>query len=199
VVAYTRKDRAYLEAKRSGLRSRAALKLIELDDKFHLFASGARVLDLGCWPGGWLQVAAQRVGPTGRVVGIDREPTGPLGLDRVTVIAADAADAAAAEQVRSALGGAADVLLSDMAPKLSGIRVADRERHTALVALACTWARDVLVSDGRALIKLFQDVEVECAALLRRTFADVALHRPPSTRKGSSEIYAIARRLKPAR
>jgi 23S rRNA (uridine2552-2'-O)-methyltransferase len=196
VSAYTRKDRAYLEAKRTGLRSRAAFKLVELDEKFHLFAPGARVVDLGCWPGGWLQIAAQRVGAGGKVVGVDREPTADLGLGHVVVVAADAAQASTRAAVRAALGGAADVLLSDMAPKLSGVKIADRERHLALVVLARDWAIEVLAPSGRAVIKLFSDVEPDAVRLLRAAFGAVTLHRPPSSRKGSSEIYAVAKNPK---
>jgi 23S rRNA (uridine2552-2'-O)-methyltransferase len=192
VAAYTRKDGAYREAKRSGYRSRAALKLVELDRKFHLFAPGDRVLDLGCWPGGWLQIAAERVGPHGRVVGIDLAPTEPIGLEYVTSITADVADPAARHAARAALGGPANLILSDMAPKLTGIRVADAERHLALVQIAADWAAELLAARGRVLIKLFSDVESEAAKLLAESFATVHKHRPSSTRKGSSEIYALA-------
>jgi 23S rRNA (uridine2552-2'-O)-methyltransferase len=192
VAPYTRKDRAYREAKRSGFRSRAALKLAELDKKFGVFSVGARVVDLGCWPGGWLQVAAERVGTGGKVVGVDRERTETLGLPQVIVITADAGDPAARSVVTDALGGKADVLLSDMAPKLSGVKIADRERHLALVMVAVEWARDVLAPRGRAVVKLFSGVEADSLEVLREAFTSVAVHRPPSTRKGSSEIYAIA-------
>jgi 23S rRNA (uridine2552-2'-O)-methyltransferase len=192
VSAYTRKDAAYRAAKRSGFRSRAALKLVELDEKFRLFKPGAYVVDLGCWPGGWLQVAAERVGATGKVVGVDRERTDALGLPQVVIVTADAGDPAARQVVRETLGRNADVILSDMAPKLSGVKVADRERHLALVALANEWARELLATQGRVVVKLFSEVEGESMRLLRGAFADVSLHRPPSTRKGSSEIYAVA-------
>jgi 23S rRNA (uridine2552-2'-O)-methyltransferase len=196
--AYTRKDAAYREAKRAGYRSRAAVKLLELDEKFRLFAPGMRVVDLGCWPGGWLQVAAERVGSRGRVVGIDLAATDPLGLDNVVVIEGDAAASDAPARVREALGGSADVLLSDMAPKLSGVRVADRERHLALVELALAWARALLAPSGRAVVKLFSEVEGDATKLLREAFASVQKHRPPSTRKGSSEVYAVASRPRAA-
>jgi 23S rRNA (uridine2552-2'-O)-methyltransferase len=194
--AYTRKDAAYREAKRAGYRSRAAVKLCDLDRKFRLFGAAMRVVDLGCWPGGWLQVAAERVGPRGRVVGIDLAATEPLGLNNVIVLQDDAGAPVARERVREALGGPADLLLSDMAPKLSGVRVADRARHLALVELALEWARELLAPSGSAVIKLFSEVEGDAAKLLRDTFESVQKHRPSSTRKGSSEVYAIARRLR---
>jgi 23S rRNA (uridine2552-2'-O)-methyltransferase len=192
VSAYTRKDAAYRAAKRSGFRSRAALKLVELDQKFRLFKPGAYVVDLGCWPGGWLQVAAERVGTSGKVVGVDRERTDALGLPQVVIVTGDAGDPTVRQVVGETLGRGADVLLSDMAPKLSGVRVADRERHLALVTLASEWAREVLAAHGRALIKLFSEVEGDSVKVLRGAFDEVSLHRPQSTRKGSSEIYAVA-------
>jgi 23S rRNA (uridine2552-2'-O)-methyltransferase len=197
VSGYTRKDAAYREAKRSGFRSRAALKLLELDRKYRLFSPGLRVVDLGCWPGGWLQVAAQAVGPRGKVVGIDVEATEALER-HVIILQGDVADAASAERVRAALGGPADVLLSDMAPKLSGVRVTDAQRHLALVEQACAWSGRLLGKDGRAVIKLFSDVEADSTALIRGCFRSVAKHRPTSTRKGSSEIYCIAGELRAA-
>jgi 23S rRNA (uridine2552-2'-O)-methyltransferase len=197
VPGYTRKDAAYREAKRAGYRSRAALKLLELDRKYHLLASGMRVVDLGCWPGGWLQVAAERVGSCGRVVGIDLEPTEPLEAHVIT-LSGDVFDPAAQEQVRSALGGPADLLMSDMAPKLSGVRVVDHQRHLALVELAIVWGRNLLGPRGRAVIKLFSDVESEATVALKMSFRRVIKHRPPSTRKGSSELYVIAGDLKPS-
>jgi 23S rRNA (uridine2552-2'-O)-methyltransferase len=194
VSAYTRKDAAYREAKRSGYRSRAAIKLIDLDRKFRLFAPAARVIDLGCWPGGWLQVAAERVGARGRVVGVDVEPTALPSATNVTVIQGDAGDAGVRRRTLDALGGRADLLLSDMAPKLSGVKIADHERLLALVGLAIEWASEVLAPNGRAVVKLFSDVEGEASKMLAAAFFTVARHRPPATRKGSSEIYAIAAR-----
>jgi 23S rRNA (uridine2552-2'-O)-methyltransferase len=137
------------------------------------------------------------VGRSGKVVGIDREHTEDLGAAQVVVIIGDVADPAAKESVRGALGAPADVLLSDMAPKLSGVKITDRERHLALVVLACEWARDLLAPGGRAVIKVFSEMEAESVRLLRAQFANVVLYRPPSTRKGSSETYVIARGLKP--
>ena len=191
VSGYTRKDAAYREAKRSGFRSRAALKLIELDRKYRLFSPGLRVIDLGCWPGGWLQVAAQAVGPRGKVVGIDVEATEALE-PHVTILQGDVFDVASAERAHAALGGPADLLLSDMAPKLSGVRVADVQRHLALVEQVCSWSKRLLGKDGRAVIKLFSDVESDATVLIRACFRSVTKHRPTSTRKGSSEIYCIA-------
>jgi 23S rRNA (uridine2552-2'-O)-methyltransferase len=194
--AYTRKDAAYREAKRTGYRSRAAIKLVDLDKRYRLFRSGSKVLDLGCWPGGWLQVAAQRVGAAGRVVGIDLVSTDALQEPNVFLLVGDVADDAIRARALEALGGHADVLLSDMAPKLTGVRPADSERQLALVDLAVLCATQMLAPGGRAVVKLFSDCERDASARLSSVFRSVVAHRPPSTRKGSSEIYAICADLK---
>jgi 23S rRNA (uridine2552-2'-O)-methyltransferase len=189
--AYDRKDATYRAARRAGLRSRAAPKLEELDRRFGLLTRGARVVDLGCWPGGWLQIAATKVGEGGLVVGVDFEPTDGLGLANVRTIAGDVADPQVRERLRDALGGPADIVLCDMAPKLSGVKVADRERHLALVRLAVEVAVEVLAPGGSAVIKLFSEAEQEATSVLRERFSSVTKYRPVGTRKGSSELYAI--------
>lgn len=192
VAAYIRKDAPYRAAKRAGLRSRAAPKLQELDQRYKLMRTGMRVLDLGCWPGGWLQIASRAVGPSGRVVGVDLEPVVELSLDNVSVVVGDVLDSATREILAEALGGHADVVLCDLAPKLSGIKVADRERHLRLLELAVDLAAEFLVDEGALVIKLFSGVESEATALLKKRIGHVVKSRPDSTRKGSSEIYAIA-------
>ena len=122
---YKRKDAFYKKAKQAGYRSRAAYKLRELSHSFGLLRPGQRVIDLGAWPGGWLQVAAELVGPQGRVIGIDLVPIAPLKTDNVTVIQGDATDPDQQRRLLSLLDGPADILLSDMAPKLSGVRERD--------------------------------------------------------------------------
>lgn len=191
---YDRKDFAYRSAKREGLRSRAALKLRELDERFHLFASGQRVLELGCWPGGWLQIAAERVGNSGTVVGVDIVQVEPLPSRAVHTIEGDACDPDVLERALGLLGGPADLLLSDLAPKLSGIKVADRARHESLVEAAVSAAGLVLAPGGTLLVKLFSSCESQMTALLRSRFEITAKVRPGTTRKGSSELYAVARR-----
>ena len=191
---YERKDAAYRAAKHAGLRSRAGIKLEDLDARFHLLAPGRRVVDLGCWPGAWLQVASRRVGPSGVVVGVDLVPIEQLGLANVKTIVGDATD----EEVRDALvdlaGGPIDVVLSDLAPKLTGIRTTDEAREEALASLAIDFAARVLAPGGRLLIKLFSRVEAGMTRRLREQFQPVTAWRPPSTRKGSSEIYVAATR-----
>lgn len=192
VAAYIRKDAPYRAAKRAGLRSRAAPKLQELDQRHRFMRAGMRVLDLGCWPGGWLQIASRAVGPSGRVVGVDLELVVDLGLDNVSVFVGDVLDPSTRRILAEALGGRADIVLSDLAPKLSGVKVADCERHLRLLELAVDLAAEFLVDDGALVIKLFSGVESEATALLEQRIGRVVKSRPDSTRKGSSEIYAIA-------
>jgi len=191
MATYDRHDATYRAARKAGYRSRAAIKLEQIDARFRLFRRGARVLDLGCWPGGWLQVAAARVGPGGRVVGVDLEAIEPLAEPAVHTIVGDAGDRDVRSSVAEELGGRAHLLLSDMAPKLTGIKVADRAREMALVELAVDVALELLAPRGRMVVKLFSGVEGEATALLKRHFASVAKHRPEASRRGSSELYAV--------
>ena len=198
MTAYDRKDSAYRTAKREGLRSRAAMKLRELDDRFHFLLPGRRVLELGCWPGGWLQIAARRVGRSGAVVGVDLVEVEPLGLENVRTIAGDVRDREVLAKALDLLGGRADVLLSDLAPKLSGVKAVDNARHEGLVRIAVEAAGLVLVPSGGLLVKLFSSCEADMTKLLRSRFEEVTKIRPDSTRKGSSELYGAAYRCRPA-
>jgi 23S rRNA (uridine2552-2'-O)-methyltransferase len=183
---YDRKDPTYHAARKAGLRSRAGIKLEDL------LAPGRRVVDLGCWPGAWLQVASARVGRSGCVVGVDLVAVDPLPLDNVTTIVGDAGDAQIQQQIVEAAGGPIDVVLSDLSPKLTGVRATDQAREEALVEVAIDFARRVLVPGGRLLVKLFSGVEQAMTKKLREEFQTVTAFRPPSTRKGSSEIYVAA-------
>jgi 23S rRNA (uridine2552-2'-O)-methyltransferase len=192
MCAYDRKDATYRAAKQAGLRSRAGIKLEDLDSRFHLLAPGRRVVDLGCWPGAWLQVAARRVGATGKVVGVDLVEVEPLDLANVVTFTGDAGDPQMQERIVEAAGGPIQLVLSDLSPKLTGIRATDEAREEALVELAIVFACRVLTPDGRLLVKLFSRVEQAMTRKLRAAFTSVSAYRPPSTRKGSSEIYAMA-------
>jgi 23S rRNA (uridine2552-2'-O)-methyltransferase len=197
VAAYERKDAVYRRAKREGFRSRAAIKLEELDRLFSLLRSGQKVVDLGCWPGGWLQVCADRVGPRGRVVGVDVAETEEVERPNVVVLTADVYDEGLADRVRDALGGPADLLLSDLAPKLSGIAASDSARHAALVQRALELARVWLAPGGIFLAKLFMDGEYQDLIRdIRATFSNVKSRKLDTTRKGSSELYVCGRGLK---
>ncbi len=189
---YERKDRLYRKAKAEGLRSRAAFKLEDLDRG--LLRAGDRVLDLGCWPGGWLQVAARRVGDGGRVVGVDLRKLAPALAANVRVIQGDVADEATVEVIARALEGPADVVLSDLSPALSGIRDRDAARAGELVHLALRVADRVLRTGGSFVCKVFMNSQYgEVRAAIARRFNDVSATRSQATRKGSAELYVIAR------
>lgn len=190
-MAYQRKDTFYARAKQAGYRSRAAFKLLEVAQRYRLITPGQRVVDLGAWPGSWLQVAAQLTGPRGTVVGVDLQPIDPLG-GSVATIAGDARDAGVQEQIRSRCGGRVDVLLSDLSPKLSGVRDRDIAQAIELAELALTFADRLLAPGGRLLIKLFTtpDADVVVAGA-RSRFRTVKRVVPEATRKGSAELYLV--------
>ena len=192
-MAYTRKDAFYKKAKQEGYRSRAAYKLLELNRAWRFLRAGNRVIDLGSWPGGWVQVAAQAVGPSGRVLGIDLVKLEPLPLANVTLAQGDAADPAQRQTLLAALGRPADVVLSDMAPKLSGVREADDAHVSVLCQTALTCCGPLLKPGGSLFLKTFMSAEYKpFVAALRTAFRTVKTSRPAATRKGSAEVYVLA-------
>ena len=192
-MAYTRKDAFYKKARQEGYRSRAAYKLLELNRAWRFLRAGNRVIDLGSWPGGWVQVAAQAVGPSGRVLGIDLVKLEPLPLANVTLAQGDAADPAQRQTLLAALGRPADVVLSDMAPKLSGVREADDAHVSVLCQTALTCCGPLLKPGGSLFLKTFMSAEYKpFVAALRTAFRTVKTSRPAATRKGSAEVYVLA-------
>jgi 23S rRNA (uridine2552-2'-O)-methyltransferase len=179
-------------ARREGYRSRAAYKLAEIDDKFHLLKQGARVVDLGAAPGGWSEVAARRVGAAGRVVALDILDMKPIG--GVEFIKLDFLDAGAPERLKALLGGAADVVLSDMAANATGHRQTDHLRIMALAEAAAQFAREVLGQGGSFVCKVLQGgTEATLLAELKRDFSSVKHIKPPASRSDSAELYLLAR------
>ncbi len=179
-------------AKREGLRSRAAFKLAEIDDKYRLLKPGARVVDLGAAPGGWSEIAARRVGHSGRVVAIDILDMKPVA--GVTFEKLDFLDPAAPERLKAMLGGRADVVLSDMAANATGHRQTDHLRIMALAEAAAEFAHDVLAPGGAFLCKVLQGgTEAALLTALKRDFESVKHVKPPASRKGSAELYLLAR------
>jgi 23S rRNA (uridine2552-2'-O)-methyltransferase len=180
------------EARRLGYRSRAAFKLIELDDRYRLLRPGVRVLDLGCAPGGWTQVAVERVGASGRVVGIDIADTVPIA--GAAILRADIYDASVAVEVAVELGGLADVVLSDIAPSTTGHAATDHLRIVALAEAAFAVASEVLKPGGSLVAKMFQGgAQGMLLAQLKRAFAEVRHAKPPASRARSAETYVIAK------
>lgn len=191
-MAYQRKDSFYARAKGAGYRSRAAYKLLELAPRHRLIGKGDHVVDLGAWPGGWLQVAAQLVGPQGIVVGVDLQRIDALPERTVSTLVGDAREPAVQAALRERCGGRVDVVLSDMAPKLSGIRDRDTAQAVALAEAALAIADQLLSPGGRLLVKVFTAEETDAlVAAARRRFAAVKLTRPEATRKGSAELYMV--------
>ena len=182
------------EAHRLGYRSRAAFKLIQLDARFRLLRPGMRVVDLGCAPGGWTQIAAARVGADkgrGTVVGIDLLPTDPI--PGAILIEDDFRDPAAAGRIRPALGGPADLVLSDMAAPATGHAATDHLRIVALAEEALAFAETVLRPGGAFVAKVFQGgAEGALLAALKRGFALVRHAKPPASRAESAETYVVA-------
>jgi 23S rRNA (uridine2552-2'-O)-methyltransferase len=183
------------EARRRGYRSRAAFKLIEIDDRYRFLKPGMTVVDLGAAPGGWSQIAAERVGSAegrGQVLAVDIEPIEPL--PGVAVLALDvSAEGAAATVFAGLKGGRADVVLSDMASPATGHRATDHLRVIALVEAALDLAEDVLKPGGTFLAKVFQGgAGGELVARLKRSFAKVQHVKPKASRPESPEVYVLA-------
>ena len=181
-------------ARREGYRSRAAYKLIELDDKHKLLKPGERIIDLGAAPGGWSQVAAARVGPRagrGRVIAIDLLEMDPI--EGVEFRQMDFHDRKAPDQLREWLGGLADGVLSDMAANATGHRKTDQLRIIGLVELAADFASEVLAPGDFFLAKVLQGgAEGELLARLKREFASVRHVKPKASRADSAELYLLA-------
>ena len=181
------------EARRRGLRSRAALKLEAMDARDHLFRGARVVVDLGAAPGGWSQVARRALPPDGRVVALDVLEMEELA--GVEFIQGDFRRPEVLRRLRSSIGRrTADLVLSDMAPNLSGMRVHDQARWRELAECAAEFAASVLKRDGVFLVKLFQGEETApYLRMLRERFANVAVRKPAASRRQSSESYALAR------
>lgn len=180
-------------AKSEGYRSRAAFKLIEIDDKHRILKPGQKVLDLGAAPGGWSQVAAQRVkaGSGGRVVAIDLLDIEPIA--NVEFAQLDFLDDAAPARLKEMLGGPADVILCDMAANAMGHRKTDHLKIVALVEAAADFAREVLAPGGAFLAKVIQGgTEKELLAALKRDYSSVKHVKPPASRADSAELYVLA-------
>jgi len=177
------------EARAKGYRSRAAFKLSEMDDRFKLIPRGARVIDLGCAPGGWVQIANQR--GAGRVVGVDLLPVGPL--PPAEMIEMDFTDPACGPRLLAMLDGAPDLVLSDMAPNTTGHRTTDHLRIVGLIEAAADFAITVLKPGGAFVTKAFQGGELApVIARLKATFDQVKQVKPKASRAESSEVYLVA-------
>jgi 23S rRNA (uridine2552-2'-O)-methyltransferase len=184
------------KAKAEGYRSRAAYKLLELDRKDRLLAAGQLVVDLGAAPGSWSQVAAAKLGARGRVVAVDLLPMAPL--PGVRFVQGDFREQEVLDALLAALGGEkADLVISDLAPNISGIAVSDQARAMHLAELALEFSRQCLKPGGSLVVKVFQGVGfAEFHRAMRQAFAKVGSRKPEASRGRSSEMYLLGKGLK---
>jgi len=192
-----RREPYHRMAKEQGYRSRAAFKLKELNDRFGFLEAARHVLDLGAAPGGWLQAASEEMGGDGLVVGVDLSRIRPLGLRNVRTMVGDVTDEDTLKRIRDAFPGPVDVVLSDMAPNVSGVWEVDHLRQIHLARRALRIAESVLKPDGWAVLKAFQGSEYGAFLRdVRAAFEQVRAVKPRSSRKESAEIYVVAHGLK---
>lgn len=179
------------QAQKDGYRSRAAYKLIEIDERDHLIRAGMVVVDLGATPGGWSQVAANKIGDKGKVIALDLLPLNPL--PRVEFIQGDFREDNVLAQLEARLGGKQiELVISDMAPNISGIDLSDQARSIYLAELALEFAVQHLKPGGAFLVKVFQGVGFEdYVKLMRKHFVKVASRKPKASRDRSSEVYML--------
>jgi 23S rRNA (uridine2552-2'-O)-methyltransferase len=190
-------DEFVLRARKEGYRSRAIYKLIEIQQKDHILKPGMTVIDLGAAPGGWSEYAVKKLGNRGRMIALDILPMDPI--DGVETIQGDFREDAVLEQLLEVIGGAkADLVISDMAPNISGMEVVDIPRSYYLAELALDFARQVLKPGGGLLVKLFQGEGFDAYQReLKRSFSRVVMRKPKASRARSREIYALASGYKP--
>lgn len=192
-----RRDPYHRMAKERGYRSRAAFKLKQLNDRFGFLKDARYVLDLGAAPGGWLQAASEEIGGDGLVVGVDLDRIRPLGLKNVRTMVGDVRDDETLRRIMDAFPGPVDVVLSDMAPDVSGVWEVDHQRQIHLTRRALRVAEAVLKPDGWVVVKVFQGSDYEAfLGEMRDGFEYVKAVKPRSSRKESAEIYVVARGLK---
>lgn len=194
---YKRKDHFYNKAKQEGFRSRAAYKLLEMDKKYRILRPGSRIIDLGCFPGSWLQVAAQKVGKKGLVVGVDLREVESLGMDTVKILRGDFCTQEMQENLLAEMPGKPHVVLSDLSPSLSGIRLQDALRSADLVERAFHFAVGCLLPGGSFVAKIFPGNECEeVAREIKPKFSQFSRLHLQSTRGSSKELYFVARGFK---
>ena len=184
------KDHYFHKAKKDGYAARSVYKIEEIDKKYRIIRTGNKVLDLGCSPGSWLQYASIKVGNSGYVLGVDLQPVKISLPSHVKVIKADIFEVT--DEDLKIKGGQADVILSDMAPKTSGIRTTDAHRSFELNKKVLYLANDILCPEGSLLVKAFQGkLFDELCSEFRKMFAQVKLCKPKSSRPESVEIFVL--------
>ena len=185
-------DRYFQQAKKDGYRARSAYKLLEINDKFHLIRPGARILDLGAAPGSWSQVAA-RLGKASKIVAVDLQPMQPL--PGVQTIQADITQPETIARIEEVLPDGADLVLSDVAPAASGVRLVDHARSIQLAEASLKIALHFLKANGAFAVKVFQGEDfLDFVARAKQSFETVRVFRPDASRKESDEHYVVCLR-----
>ena len=196
---YNPHDTYYKKAKQEGYRSRAAYKLIELQQRFRLMKAGDWVVDLGAAPGGWLQVATRVVGPHGKVIGVDLQAIDGFRESNIMLVQGDITAEDTERKIKRLMGGPPHCVISDLAPRLSGIRDADTARCLELNRAALKIATELLRPGGTLLIKSFINNELPAFTLeIKKHFRSVQRTRPEATRQRSSEFYFCAKDFRPS-
>ncbi len=195
---YQPKDHFFRKAKQEGLRARSAFKIDEIARRFSLFSKGQAVLDLGAAPGGFLQIIAEAVGPKGFVVGVDLVPIAPLGRPNVKTLALDVHSSELEAKVAELHPGPFDVVVSDLAPKTTGIHSTDEARSLALAGIALSLAERRMRPGGHFVAKLFMGGDFGTFRdAVKAAFSDVKVVRPEATRGASMEVYLVGLKMKP--
>jgi 23S rRNA (uridine2552-2'-O)-methyltransferase len=189
-LADARRDQYRRLAKDKGYRARSAYKLLQINSSYDLLKKGDKVVDLGCAPGGWLQVAIKEVGLSGKVIGLDLKPVSPV--TGATILQGSIEDANMLSKIAEILGCKADVILSDLAPNVSGVWDIDHARQLSLSTIAFGFTQQMLRVGGSAVFKVFEgEMLNEFRLELRNNFGKVILSKPSASRQESSELYMV--------
>ena len=189
-LADARRDQYRRLAKDQGYRARSAYKLLQINRSYHIIKKGDKVVDLGCAPGGWLQVAVKEVRSSGNVIGMDLKPVTPVA--GAIILQGSIEDPNMLSKIAEILGCNADVVLSDLAPNVSGVWDIDHARQISLSTIALRFAQHVLRVGGSSVFKVFEgDMLMEFRSELRKSFGKVLLSKPSASRQESSELYII--------
>jgi 23S rRNA (uridine2552-2'-O)-methyltransferase len=189
-LADARRDQYRRLAKDQGYRARSAYKLLQMNRSYNIIKKGDKVVDLGCAPGGWLQVALKEVGSSGKVIGVDLKPVTPVA--GATILQGSIENPNVLSEIAEILGCKADVILSDMAPNVSGVWDIDHARQISLSTIALGFARQVLRVGGSSVFKIFEgEMLKEFKSELRKSFGKVLLSKPSASRQESSELYIV--------
>jgi 23S rRNA (uridine2552-2'-O)-methyltransferase len=195
-LADARRDQYRRLAKDQGYRARSAYKLLQMNRSYNIIKKGDKVVDLGCAPGGWLQVAVKEVGSSGKVIGVDLKPVTPVA--GAIILQDSIENPNVLSKIAEILGCNADVILSDMAPNVSGVWDIDHARQISLSTIALGFARQVLRVGGSSVFKIFEgEMLKEFKSELRKSFGKVLLSKPSASRQESSELYIVCLDFQP--